>query len=52
MENKDSILALLNDVRARMEQLPQSDKKIATEALITLLNELQPEKEIHFMAWE
>ena len=52
MENKDSILALLKDVRTRMEQLSQSDKIIATEALITLLDELQPEHEIHYMSWK
>ena len=52
MENKDSILDLLKDVRTRMEQLSQSDKEIATEALITLLRELQPEHEIHYMSWK
>ena len=52
MENKDSILALLKDVRTRMEQLSKSDKEIATEALFALLNELQPEKEIHYMSWK
>ena len=52
MENKDSILALLKDVRTRMEQLSESDKIIATEALITLLSELQPEHEIHYMVWK
>ena len=52
MENKDSILALLKDVRTRMEQLSQSDKIIATEALISLLSELQPEHEIHYMSWK
>lgn len=52
MENKDSILAILRDVRARMEQLSYSDKIIAAEALFALLNELQPETEIHYMAWK
>ena len=52
MENKDSILAILRDVRARMEQLSESDKIIATEALISLLSELQPEHEIHYMSWK
>ena len=52
MENKDSILAILRDVRTRMEQLSESDKIIATEALITLLSELQPEHEIHYMVWK
>ena len=52
MENKDSILAILRDVRTRMEQLSESDKIIATEALFALLNELQPETEIHFMVWK
>lgn len=52
MENKDSILAILRDVRTRMEQLSKSDKEIATEALITLLSELQPETEIHYMIWK
>lgn len=52
MENKDSILAILRDVRTRMEQLSKSDKEIATEALITLLGELQPEHEIHYMVWK
>ena len=52
MENKDSILDLLKDVRTRMEQLSESDKIIATEALITLLSELQPEHEIHYMVWK
>ena len=52
MENSKDILSLLRDVRTRMEQLPQSDKIIATEALITLLSELQPENEIHYMVWK
>lgn len=52
MENKDSILAILRDVCTRMEQLSESDKEIATEALISLLSELQPEHEIHYMAWK
>ncbi len=46
------ILSLLKDVRTRMEQLSESDKEIATEALITLLSELQPETEIHYMSWK
>ena len=52
MENKDSILALLKDVRTRMEQMSDSDKEIATEALFALLSELQPEHEIHYMVWK
>lgn len=52
MENKDAILAILRDVRTRMEQLSLSDKEIATEALISLLSELQPETEIHHMSWK
>ena len=52
MENSKEILPLLKDVRTRMEQLSESDKIIAQEALFALLNELQPEKEIHFMAWK
>ena len=52
MENSKEILSLLKDVRNRMEQLSKSDKEIATEAIITLLNELQPENEIHFMSWK
>ena len=52
MENKDSILVILRDVRTRMEQLSESDKIIATEALISLLSELQPEHEIHYMSWK
>lgn len=43
MENSKEILDLLKDVRTRMEQLSESDKIIATEALISLLSELQPE---------
>ena len=46
------ILSLLKDVRTRMEQLSKSDKEIATEALITLLSELRPEHEIHYMSWK
>ena len=52
MENSKDILSLVRDVRTRMEQLSQSDKEIATEALITLLSELQPEHEIHYMVWK
>lgn len=52
MENKYSILAILRDVRTRMEQLSESDKIIATEALFALLSELQPESEIHYMVWK
>ena len=52
MENSKDILSLIRDVRTRMEQLSQSDKEIATEALITLLSELQPEQEIHYMVWK
>ena len=52
MENSKDILSLLKDVRTRMEQLSKSDKEIATEALITLLSELQPENEIHYMVWK
>ena len=52
MENKDSILDLLKEVRTRMEQMSDSDKEIATEALISLLRELQPENEIHYMVWK
>lgn len=52
MENSKEILNLIRDVRTRMEQLSQSDKEIATEALITLLSELQPEREIHYMSWK
>ena len=52
MENKDSILAILRDVRTRMEQMSDNDKIIATEALYSLLNELQPEHEIHYMSWK
>lgn len=52
MENSKDILSLVREVRTRMEQLSQSDKEIATEALFALLNELQPEHEIHFMAWK
>ena len=52
MENSKDILSLLKDVRTRMEQLSESDKIIATEALISLLSELQPEHEIHYMAWK
>jgi hypothetical protein len=52
MENKDSILALLKDVRTRMEQLSDSDKIIDTEALFALLDELKPENEIHYMVWK
>ena len=46
------ILALLKDVRTRMEQMSDSDKEIATEALFALLDELKPEHEIHYMAWK
>ena len=52
MENSKEILSLIKGVRTRMEQLSDSDKIIAQEALFTLLNELQPEKEIHFMSWK
>lgn len=52
MENSNAIISLVRDVRTRMEQLSQSDKEIATEALITLLRELQPEHEIHYMSWK
>ena len=52
MENKDSILAILRDVRTRMEQLSDSDKIIAQEALFALLSELKPEHEIHYMVWK
>ena len=52
MENSKDILSLLKDVRTRMEQMSDSDKEIATEALISLLSELQPEHEIHYMAWK
>ena len=52
MENSRYILSLLKDVRTRMEQMSDSDKEIATEALITLLRELQPEHEIHYMVWK
>ena len=52
MENKDFILAILRYVRTRMEQLSPSDKIIATEAIISLLRELQPEHEIHYMSWK
>ena len=52
MENSKDILSLVREVRTRMEQLSKSDKEIATEALITLRGELQPETEIHFMAWK
>ena len=52
MENSNVILSLLREVRTRMEQMSDSDKEIATEALITLLSELQPETEIHYMAWK
>lgn len=52
MENSKDILSLIRDVRTRMEQLSQSDKEIATEALITLLSELKPETEIHYMSWK
>ena len=52
MENKDSILSLLKDVRTRMEQLSYSDKIIAQEALFALLSELKPETEIHYMSWK
>ena len=52
MENSKDILSLLKDVRTRMEQLSKSDKEIATEALISLLSELQPETEIHYMVWK
>lgn len=52
MENSKEILNLIREVRTRMEQLSDSDKIIATEALFALLSELQPEHEIHFMAWK
>ena len=52
MENSKEILNLIRDVRTRMEQLSESDKIIATEALFALLSELQPEHEIHYMAWK
>ena len=52
MENSNAILSLLKDVRTRMEQMSDSDKEIATEALISLLSELQPEHEIHYMVWK
>ena len=52
MEDSKSIIDLVREVRTRMEQLSDSDKIIATEALITLLSELQPEHEIHYMSWK
>ena len=52
MENSKDILSLIKDVRTRMEQLSQSDKEIATEALFALLDELKPEHEIHYMSWK
>ena len=52
MENSKDILSLVREVRTRMEQLSESDKIIATEALISLLSELQPEHEIHYMSWK
>ena len=52
MENSNAILSIVREVRTRMEQLSQSDKIIATEALISLLSELQPEHEIHYMVWK
>lgn len=52
MENSKDILSLVREVRTRMEQLSKSDKEIAIEALITLLRELQPETEIHYMSWK
>ena len=52
MENSKDILSLLNYVRTRMEQLSDSDKIIATEALFSLLDELKPEHEIHYMVWK
>ena len=52
MENSKEILNLIRDVRTRMEQLSDSDKIIATEALFALLSELQPEHEIHYMVWK
>ena len=52
MENIKDILSLVREVRTRIEQLSKSDKEIATEALITLLRELQPEHEIHYMSWK
>ena len=52
MENSKEILNLIRDVRTRMEQLSESDKIIATEALFALLSELQPENEIHYMVWK
>lgn len=52
MENSKDILSLIKDVRTRMEQLSQSDKEIATEALFALLSELKPETETHYMSWK
>ena len=52
MEDSKSIIDLVREVRTRMEQLSKSDKEIATEALISLLDELQPEHEIHYMSWK
>ena len=52
MENSKDILSLIREVRTRMEQMSDSDKEIATEALIALLSELQPEHEIHYMSWK
>ena len=52
MENSNAILSLIRDVRTRMEQMSKSDKEIATEALFALLNELQPDHEIHYMSWK
>ena len=52
MENSNAILNLIRDVRTRMEQLSDSDKIIAQEALFALLSELKPETEIHFMVWK
>ena len=52
MENSKDILSLVREVRTRMEQLSDSDKIIAQEALFALLNEFQPEHEIHYMSWK
>ena len=52
MENSNAIIDLVREVRTRMEQLSESDKIIAQEALFALLNELHPENEIHYMVWK
>ena len=52
MENSKDILSLVREVRTRMEQLSDSDKIIAQEALFALLSELKPETEIHYMSWK